>query len=40
MRSIGLAEERGAVCMSLLHYNTEEEIERFIDVLHGLATAG
>ena len=37
MKAIGLPEEEGGCSLSLLHYNSESEIERFADALHEIA---
>jgi len=37
MRRLGLALDSGAARVSLVHYNTVEEIHRFQDVLLGLS---
>lgn len=34
MRTLGLPEEKGGVLVSLLHYNSEREVERLADALH------
>jgi selenocysteine lyase/cysteine desulfurase len=34
MRALGLAEDEGGVMLSMLHYNSQQEIERFADALH------
>jgi len=36
MARLGLAKESGAVRVSLVHYNTAAEIDRFGDMLTGL----
>jgi selenocysteine lyase/cysteine desulfurase len=38
VRALGIPEEQGAVSASMAHYNTEAEVERFADALHGIAT--
>jgi len=38
VRALGLPEDEGAVSASMAHYNTEAEVERFAEVLHGIAT--
>jgi cysteine desulfurase family protein (TIGR01976 family) len=40
MARLGLTKESGAVRISLVHYNTFEEISRFRDVLRGIASSG
>jgi len=37
MKALGLPEDEGAVCASLLHYNSELEVETFADALHDIA---
>ncbi|GMR24466.1 MAG: cysteine desulfurase-like protein [Acidobacteriota bacterium] len=37
MKSLGLPEDEGGCVLSLLHYNTEKEIERFAEALHEIA---
>ena len=37
MRTLGLAEDGGAVRAGLLHYTTEDEVERLLDGLARLA---
>jgi selenocysteine lyase/cysteine desulfurase len=34
VRAAGLPEDTGAVCLSLAHYNSEEEVERLSEALH------
>lgn len=36
-RALGLSEETGAVRASLVHYNSVEEMDRFVDALQGLS---
>jgi selenocysteine lyase/cysteine desulfurase len=38
VRALGLPEDEGAVSASMAHYNTEAEVERFAEALHGIAT--
>jgi selenocysteine lyase/cysteine desulfurase len=38
VRALGLPENEGAVSASMAHYNTEAEVERFVEALHGIAT--
>jgi selenocysteine lyase/cysteine desulfurase len=38
VRALGLPENEGAVSASMAHYNTEVEVERFAEALHGIAT--
>jgi selenocysteine lyase/cysteine desulfurase len=38
VRALGLPENEGAVSASMAHYNTEAEVERFAEALHGIAT--
>ena len=38
MRRLGLSVDSGAVRVSLVHYNTHEEIERFGDLMHRIRT--
>jgi selenocysteine lyase/cysteine desulfurase len=37
MKALGLPEDEGAVSATLLHYNSEHDIERFADALHDIA---
>jgi selenocysteine lyase/cysteine desulfurase len=37
MDHLGLSRESGAVRASLVHYNTHEEIQRFVESLRGMA---
>ena len=37
MKALGLPVDEGGCALSLLHYNTEKEIERFADALHEIA---
>ena len=37
MKALGLPVGEGGCALSLLHYNTEKEIERFADALHEIA---
>ena len=37
MKALGLPVDEGGCLLSLLHYNTEREIERFADALHEIA---
>lgn len=37
MKALGLPEDEGAVSATLLHYNSERDIERFADALHDIA---
>ena len=39
MQRLGLTLEDGAVRVSLVHYNTREEIHRFGEVLSGLRSS-
>jgi len=39
MRALGLDEATGASCISMLHYNSEKEIEKVADALHALVPA-
>lgn len=36
VRAAGLDEDTGAVCLSLAHYNSEEEVERLSEALHDI----
>jgi selenocysteine lyase/cysteine desulfurase len=36
LKRLGVSSENGAVRASLVHYNTEEEIDRFIEALGSL----
>jgi selenocysteine lyase/cysteine desulfurase len=38
VRALGLPENEGAVSASMAHYNSEAEVERFAEALHGIAT--
>ncbi len=38
VRALGLPESEGAVSASMAHYNSEAEVERFAEALHGIAT--
>ena len=39
VRAAGLPEDTGAVCLSLAHYNSEEEVERLSEALHDIVHA-
>lgn len=38
MRALGLPEDEGGVVLTMLHYNSEPEIERLAEVLHEIAS--